>query len=118
MATIAQLQKEHFNTDLEPGFAGHINETQYETIRDAIQNNPTMRRWWGFVRGEGTGWVGPEKVQAVALYGDPDFPYYRGNRELVRMAGTNTPPEAKEHFYRTYIWHPRAKTKGSRMGHE
>ena len=98
--TIAQLQKEHFQTDLEPGFAGNITQEQYEIIREAILSNGKMRLWWGFVYGGGTGHVNREKVQAVALYGDPDF--YRGNRELVRVAGTMIPEEKKTLFFRTY----------------
>ncbi len=52
---------------LIPGYAGHLNSSDLEYIKKALQNDPRLRTRWGFTKGNRR--LSKKKIRLVAEYG-------------------------------------------------
>ena len=56
---------------LEPGWAGELNNEEYNYIRENLKANPHLKTRWGFVVGRRK--LSEERIRDVALNGTPGF---------------------------------------------
>jgi hypothetical protein len=78
-----QYRREPNWKDLEPGYAGTLDEGQLAYIQDRLKSDDSLSYWWGWRPGMKRRAVAA--IERVAMYGDPNNRAH--NVKLVREAG-------------------------------
>ena len=65
--------------DLEPGYAGEVDDDQVEYIRRHLRKSMNLAKWWGFSKKPKRA---TESIRRIALHGDSDDVIH--NRQLAK----------------------------------